>query len=158
MTAVPPKYQFEEARVEWRKNGGVVNGNGPEYDNLVKVCKKHRLTINDVIPLLLPAVKAYFAWCKQRKAAGTFCESPSSFTVFTNNRRWLREYPPPSPEVNRARERVRQEEKYRNDYSVWISEQDDKTLQDFVTRYPHLGWLVKEIHPDFLLDKHEKIV
>lgn len=143
-----PNFLFEEARVEWRKSGGVVNGNGPEYDNLVKVCKKHCLKINDVIPLLLPAVKAYFAWCRQRKANNTFCESPCSFTVFTNQRRWLREYPPPSPEVNRARIAAKQKEKYRKAYSGWISEQDDKTLQGFVTRYPHLAWLVKEIHPE----------
>ena len=87
------KLLFEKARVAWRENGGVVNGFDPEYENLVKVCKKYRLKIAEVIPLLLPAIETYFAFCNQRKADKVFCEPPSSFTVFTNNRRWLREYP-----------------------------------------------------------------
>ncbi len=89
----PTRYLFEKARIAWRENGGVVNGFDPEYDNLVKVCRTYRLKISEVVPLLLPGVEAYFAYCERRKADKVFCESPSSFTVFTNNRRWLREYP-----------------------------------------------------------------
>ncbi len=94
---------FEQARVAWRVNGGIVNGHDPEYKNLVKVCKAEKLDIDLVIPLLLSAVESYFAYCRHRKTDGVFCEPPSSFTVYINNQRWMREYP--TSQTNKPKQR-----------------------------------------------------
>ena len=142
--------QFEEARVAWRVGGGVVNGYGPEYDNLVKVCKRYKMKISEVVPLLLSAVESYFAFCKQRKADNVFCEPPSSFTVYTNNRRWLREYPTSKYKTDPKKKAQSWREEQRAIYSKspWFNELDVNGLREFMGKRPDLVWLVKELRPE----------
>ena len=81
---------FDKARKAWP---GIKASLDVEWDNLWKVCKAHKLNGSKVVPQLMPSIERYLTYCSQRKIMGDFIESPCSFTVYINQRRWTREYP-----------------------------------------------------------------
>ena len=84
------KEDFDKARKAWP---GVKASLDVEWDNLSTVCKHYKLSRAFVIPQLMPSIERYSAYCKQREITSQFVESPCSFTVYINQRRWTREYP-----------------------------------------------------------------
>ena len=84
------KDQFEIARKAWP---GDKNGIDPEWATFLKVCKKHKLEPAKTVPLLLPAIVRYKAYCSARRDRSEWVETCAHFQTWLNDRRWLKEHP-----------------------------------------------------------------
>lgn len=136
------KDQFDIARKAWP---GIRASLDVEWDNLRKVCKVHKLNGSKVVPLLIPSIERYVAYCNQRKVRGDFVESPCSFTVYINQRRWTREYPV-------FQQFKFKEETQHSDNTGWIMEQTSDDLKIFIQRWPNYVDRIKELRPEIFDD------
>ncbi len=137
------KEQFDEARKAWP---GDKNGIDPEWDILVKVCKKYKYKVSHTVPLLLPAIERYKVYCSIRRHRSEWVESPAHFQTWLNQRRWLREHP-----QIKLRSSTRKENRKladAEDYTQWIKEQSRASLETCLQQMPHLKWLVKKLRPE----------
>ncbi len=100
MTAAPPKYQFDEARKLYRKAGGTVRGFGPEWDNFEK---KYKRRLNEICPLLKPAIEAQIAHRAELSRKKDFCPPWKHFKTWINGEWWTEEIPQTNkPKVRRC--------------------------------------------------------
>lgn len=81
------KYQFEEAR---RLYPGTKRGNGPEWDNFEKKFKRR---LNEVCPLLKPAIEAQIAHRAALRLKGEFMPPWKHFKTWINGAWWTEEIP-----------------------------------------------------------------
>lgn len=92
------KYQFEEARKLYREAGGTVRGFGPEWINFVKESKSRDWklcgwTIENVVPLLKPAIEAQIAHRDELTRKKAFVSPWKHFKTWINTAWWTEEVP-----------------------------------------------------------------
>ena len=81
------KYLFEKARKLYREAGGRVRGFQPEWDDFVK---KHGKRINDICPLLTPAIEKQIAYRDKTK---DWCAQWKNFKTWLYGSWWTEEIP-----------------------------------------------------------------
>lgn len=96
MTAIPNKYAFEEARKLYREAGGTVRGFGPEWVNFIKESKSRDWklcgwTIDNVVPLLKPAIEAQIAHRDELSRKKEFVSPWKHFKTWINGGWWTEE-------------------------------------------------------------------
>lgn len=84
--SLPPKYAFEEARKLYR-TVGTVRGFQPEWDDFYK---KHRRRINEICPLLKPAIEKQIAY---RESTKDWCPPWKNFKTWLRGSWWTEEVP-----------------------------------------------------------------
>lgn len=98
-------HDFEQARVLYREAGGTVRGFGKEWLNFIKESKSRdwRLlgwTIDNVCPLLKPAIEAQIAY---RASTKEWCPQWKHFATWINGGWWTEEVPQTNkPKSNRC--------------------------------------------------------
>lgn len=91
------KHLFEEARKLYRGTGGRVRGFQPEWDDFVK---RHRRRINEICPLLTPAIEKQIAYRKNTK---DWCAPWKNFKTWLYGSWWTEEIPQTNkPKPNRC--------------------------------------------------------
>ncbi len=92
------KYLFEKARKLYREAGGRVRGFQPEWDDFVR---KHGRRINDICPLLTPAIEKQIAYRDRTK---DWCPQWKNFKTWLYGSWWTEEIPQTDkPKPNRCR-------------------------------------------------------
>ena len=92
------KHLFEEARKLYREAGGTVRGFQPEWDDFVK---KHKRRIDDICPLLTPAIEKQSACRNNTK---DWCAPWKNFKTWLYGSWWTEEIPQTNrPKPNRCR-------------------------------------------------------
>lgn len=81
------KYLFEEAR---KLYPGTRRGSQPEWDNFEK---KYRRRLNEICPLLKPAIEAQMAHRGMLRLKGDFCPEWKHFKTWINGEWWTEEVP-----------------------------------------------------------------
>lgn len=81
------KYQFEEAR---KLYPGTKRGNAPEWANFEKKYKKR---LNEICPLLKPAIEAQIAHRAALERKGQFVPPWKHFRTWINGEWWTEEVP-----------------------------------------------------------------
>lgn len=81
------KNQFDEFRKSYP---GSKRGLDTEFSEFVKKYKGH---VEEIIPLLLPALKNLMAWREQAVKRGEFVPSYANLKTYLNQRRWETEFP-----------------------------------------------------------------
>ena len=84
------KYHFEEARKLYREAGGTVRGFQPEWSNFEK---KYKRRLNEICPLLKPAIQAQIAHKEALKGKGEFVPPWKHFKTWINGEWWTEEVP-----------------------------------------------------------------
>ena len=81
------KHLFEKARKLYREAGGRVRGFQPEWDDFVK---RHGRRINDICPLLTPAIEKQIAYRNRTK---DWCPQWKNFKTWLYGSWWTEEIP-----------------------------------------------------------------
>ncbi len=89
------KYSFEEARKLYREAGGTVRGFQPEWDDFVK---KHRTRIDEICPLLGPAIEKQIAY---RETTEKWCPQWKNFKTWLYGSWWTED----KPQTNKPKQR-----------------------------------------------------
>lgn len=84
------KYQFEEARKLYREAGGTVRGFQPEWDDFEK---KYKRRLNEICPLLKPAIQAQIDHRAVLRAKGEFVPAWKNFKTWLYGSWWTEEVP-----------------------------------------------------------------
>lgn len=84
------KFQFEEARKLYREAGGTVRGHGPEWANFEK---KYKRRLDEICPLLKPAIEAQIAHRAALNRKGEFVPPWKHFKTWINGEWWTEEVP-----------------------------------------------------------------